>query len=142
MATARVRIFTPSFEMPFAGRPNLGAAHVVSKLGSAADAVTLEMRAGIIPVSRGGDTWTLCGQPPVSRQRDGSPRPANRRLLVFLCAPEGSASFLRRTHHAIQKVEPMTKRLLVGVILLSGGGMFACSGSGNGTIQGGGTGNR
>jgi len=71
MATARVRIFTPSFEMPFAGRPNLGAAHVVSKLGSAADAVTLEMRAGIIPVSRGGDTWTLCGQaarfPPARR---------------------------------------------------------------------------
>jgi trans-2,3-dihydro-3-hydroxyanthranilate isomerase len=34
MATARVRIFTPSFEMPFAGHPTLGTAYVVSKLGS------------------------------------------------------------------------------------------------------------
>ena len=28
-ATARVRIFTPTFEMPFAGHPTLGTAHVV-----------------------------------------------------------------------------------------------------------------
>ena len=28
-ATARVRIFTPAFEMPFAGHPTLGTAHVV-----------------------------------------------------------------------------------------------------------------
>ena len=68
VATARVRIFTPSFEMPFAGHPTLGTAHVVSKLGSAADAVTLEMKAGIIPVTREGDTWTLYVKPPVSRQ--------------------------------------------------------------------------
>jgi len=27
-ATARVRIFTPSYEMPFAGHPTLGTAHV------------------------------------------------------------------------------------------------------------------
>ncbi len=28
-ATARVRIFTPTFEMAFAGHPTLGTAHVV-----------------------------------------------------------------------------------------------------------------
>ena len=28
-ATRRVRIFTPAFEMPFAGHPTLGTAHVV-----------------------------------------------------------------------------------------------------------------
>ena len=28
-ADARVRIFTPTFEMPFAGHPTLGTAHVV-----------------------------------------------------------------------------------------------------------------
>src|SRR5262249_38279239 len=50
-ATARVRIFTPSFEMPFAGHPTLGAAHVVRSLRAAGDAVTLEMRAGTIPVT-------------------------------------------------------------------------------------------
>ncbi|TMG86079.1 MAG: PhzF family phenazine biosynthesis protein, partial [Betaproteobacteria bacterium] len=31
-ATARVRIFTPTFEMPFAGHPTLGTAHVVRAL--------------------------------------------------------------------------------------------------------------
>ena len=31
-ATARVRIFTPTFEMPFAGHPTLGTAHVVRVL--------------------------------------------------------------------------------------------------------------
>ncbi len=31
-ATARVRIFTPTFEMPFAGHPTLGTAHVVREL--------------------------------------------------------------------------------------------------------------
>src|SRR6202171_218645 len=54
-ATARVRIFTPTFEMPFAGHPTLGSAHVVRALTTSGDAVTLEMRAGIIPVSAHDD---------------------------------------------------------------------------------------
>ena len=36
-ATARVRIFTPTFEMPFAGHPTLGTAHVVRALMRAGD---------------------------------------------------------------------------------------------------------
>ena len=68
VATARVRIFTPSFELPFAGHPTLGAAHVVAELGSAADAVTLEMKAGVISVEREGDTWTLSAKSPTFRQ--------------------------------------------------------------------------
>jgi PhzF family phenazine biosynthesis protein len=68
VATARIRIFTPSFELPFAGHPTLGTAHVVAKLLSAPDAVTLEMKAGIIPVERQGDTWTLCARSPSSRE--------------------------------------------------------------------------
>jgi PhzF family phenazine biosynthesis protein len=58
-ATARVRIFTPTFEMPFAGHPTLGTAHVVRQLKSAGDRVTLEMQAGIIPVIANGNAWTL-----------------------------------------------------------------------------------
>src|SRR3954463_13602584 len=50
-ATARVRIFTPTFEMPFAGHPTLGTAHIVRALRNTGDRVTLEMRAGVIPVS-------------------------------------------------------------------------------------------
>src|SRR3981189_1949920 len=55
-ATARVRIFTPTFEMPFAGHPTLGSAHVVRMLrGGALDALTLETGAGVIPVTAAGD---------------------------------------------------------------------------------------
>src|SRR6202165_15751 len=49
-ATARVRIFTPSYEMPFAGHPTLGTAHVCRALGLGGDRLTLEMAAGVIPV--------------------------------------------------------------------------------------------
>jgi trans-2,3-dihydro-3-hydroxyanthranilate isomerase len=58
-ASARVRIFTPSFEMPFAGHPTLGAAHVVRQLTQAGDRIALEMQAGIIPVAAQGNQWEL-----------------------------------------------------------------------------------
>jgi PhzF family phenazine biosynthesis protein len=58
-ATARVRIYTPSYEMPFAGHPTLGTAHVVRDLLKTGDAITLDMKAGIIPVSARGDRWKL-----------------------------------------------------------------------------------
>src|SRR3954470_12016036 len=58
-ATARVRIFTPSYEMPFAGHPTLGTAHVVNAMRSGNGAVALEMKAGIIPVNAQGARWTL-----------------------------------------------------------------------------------
>jgi trans-2,3-dihydro-3-hydroxyanthranilate isomerase len=66
-AAARVRIFTPTFEMPFAGHPTLGTAHVVRDLLSAGDALTLEMRAGVIPVTAQGDVWTLQANAPKHR---------------------------------------------------------------------------
>jgi PhzF family phenazine biosynthesis protein len=67
VATARVRIFTPAFEMPFAGHPTLGTAHVVRALRPSGDAVTLEMGAGIIPVTARGDVWTLVAKAPRAR---------------------------------------------------------------------------
>jgi trans-2,3-dihydro-3-hydroxyanthranilate isomerase len=66
-ASARVRIFTPAFEMPFAGHPTLGTAHVVRALAGAGDAVTLEMLAGVIPVTAHGDVWTLSANAPKHR---------------------------------------------------------------------------
>lgn len=66
-ATARVRIFTPSYEMPFAGHPTLGTAHVVRALTGCGDAVALEMKAGVIPVGARGDRWTLQAVEPRSR---------------------------------------------------------------------------
>src|SRR5260221_13460252 len=66
-ATARVRIFTPTFEMPFAGHPTLGTAHVVRELTGAGDAVTLDLPAGVIPVDAAGDVWTLQANAPTHR---------------------------------------------------------------------------
>jgi trans-2,3-dihydro-3-hydroxyanthranilate isomerase len=66
-ATARVRIFTPTFEMPFAGHPTLGTAHVVRALSNAGSDVTLELEAGIIPVRADGDVWTLTANSPKHR---------------------------------------------------------------------------
>ena len=54
-ATAHVRIFTPTFEMPFAGHPTLGTAHVVRSMRGSGDTVMLEMRVGTIPVYEKGD---------------------------------------------------------------------------------------
>src|SRR5436853_5347779 len=67
-ATASVRIFTPTFEMPFAGHPTLGTAHIVREVKDAGDAVTLEMRAGVIPVAAAGDVWTLQANAPKWRE--------------------------------------------------------------------------
>jgi PhzF family phenazine biosynthesis protein len=71
-ATARVRIFTPSYEMPFAGHPTLGTAHVVRSLKGGGDAVTLEMKAGVIPVGAQGDRWTLEANAPRVREVEES----------------------------------------------------------------------
>jgi PhzF family phenazine biosynthesis protein len=66
-ASAGVRIFTPAAELPFAGHPTLGSAHVVRALGKAGDAVSLEMKAGVIPVTARGDDWTLEANQPRTR---------------------------------------------------------------------------
>jgi len=66
-ATARIRIFTTAFEMPFAGHPTLGSAHVVRVLTGAGDQLTLETHAGVIPVTAQGDEWTLEANAPQTR---------------------------------------------------------------------------
>jgi trans-2,3-dihydro-3-hydroxyanthranilate isomerase len=71
-ATARVRIFTPSYEMSFAGHPTLGSAFVCRALGLGGDALKLEMQAGLIPVRADGDRWTLQANPPTWREPDVS----------------------------------------------------------------------
>jgi trans-2,3-dihydro-3-hydroxyanthranilate isomerase len=59
-ADARVRIFTPGAELPFAGHPTLGSAWVLGEiLGK--DVVTIETGAGLVPVEldRDGETITF-----------------------------------------------------------------------------------
>jgi trans-2,3-dihydro-3-hydroxyanthranilate isomerase len=54
--TRRVRIFTPSRELPFAGHPNIGTAFVLAATGRLGEvdpstAVTFEEGAGVVPVA-------------------------------------------------------------------------------------------
>ncbi len=58
-ADARVRVFTPGFEMKFAGHPAIGTAQVVRDLRQTEDAVTLEFQAGVVPMTARGDAWTF-----------------------------------------------------------------------------------
>jgi trans-2,3-dihydro-3-hydroxyanthranilate isomerase len=53
--SAEVRIFTPKFEMPFAGHPNVGTAFVLAQLGNVygrtiGDTLLFEEKAGLVPV--------------------------------------------------------------------------------------------
>ncbi len=84
-ASAQVRIFTPTFEMPFAGHPTLGTAHVVRALTRSGDSVTLEMKAGVIPVDADGDVWTLKANAPKHR----APVASRAELAAMLSLAEG-----------------------------------------------------
>ena len=108
-ADIKVRIFTPAAELAFAGHPTLGSAHVARALGKSGDSVTLEMKAGVIPVTAQGDDWTLEANAPRARApaadnariagalgieaQDISDAPlwvdtGNEQLVVPLAAPE------------------------------------------------------
>jgi trans-2,3-dihydro-3-hydroxyanthranilate isomerase len=54
--TAEVRIFTPRYEMPFAGHPNVGTAFALARAGTSygravdSDRVVFEEKAGLVPI--------------------------------------------------------------------------------------------
>jgi PhzF family phenazine biosynthesis protein len=56
---ARIRIFTPALELPFAGHPTLAAAHTLLSEGIArideGETLRIETGAGVIPIERAGD---------------------------------------------------------------------------------------
>ena len=54
-ANARVRIFTPSYEMPFAGHPTLGTAHVVREVPTDVVRHEEESGDGVLVHRVGGD---------------------------------------------------------------------------------------
>ncbi len=86
-ATARVRIFTPAFEMPFAGHPALGTAQVIRALVGGGDRVVLELKAGLVEVTAIADRWTLrAPTPPTTREPEAGPD----RLAAMLGLPAGS----------------------------------------------------
>jgi trans-2,3-dihydro-3-hydroxyanthranilate isomerase len=48
--TAEVRIFTPKFELPFAGHPNVGTAFVIGRRRGSTDPLVFEEKAGLVPL--------------------------------------------------------------------------------------------
>ena len=65
VADYRLRIFTPSTELPFAGHPSVGAAAVLLGRGSiAAGPVVQECGAGLLPLEVGPDEVALTGGAP------------------------------------------------------------------------------
>ncbi len=66
-ADYRVRIFTTSVELPFAGHPTLGSAHaVLEAAGTGADRVVQECGAGLVEVRRTGGRLAFAA-PPLTR---------------------------------------------------------------------------
>ena len=90
VAHARVRIFTPTYEMPFAGHPTLGTAHVVRSIRNTGSAVRLELNVGVIPVTvqrdSQGDRWELRANAPTARR----PQAADAEIAAAL-GLDGSA---------------------------------------------------
>lgn len=100
----RVRIFTPTHEIPFAGHPTIGTAHVVIEAGvAAADGTTLvqECDAGLIPLRI---------------EREGGAR------TLFLRAPD--AQVVREGEEARTALAPLLRGLETGAVppaLVEGG---------------------
>ena len=73
--TAEVRIFTPRYEMSFAGHPNVGTAFALARAGTSygrvidGDSVTFEEKAGLVPISLLRDGTGVSGARLASPQR-------------------------------------------------------------------------
>lgn len=89
---ARVRIFSPGYEMDFAGHPTLGTAHVVRARASLSNAFTLELNVGPIDVRGEGDRWELRSAPGNTRACEATPEA----LAAMLSLPREAISGIPR----------------------------------------------
>jgi PhzF family phenazine biosynthesis protein len=89
-ADYRVRIFTPSGELPFAGHPTLGSARAWLEAGgqpTRADVVVQECEAGLVRVKRDGERLAFAA-PPVLRSGPLEPDAVARLTNALGLAPE------------------------------------------------------
>jgi trans-2,3-dihydro-3-hydroxyanthranilate isomerase len=90
--TAEVRIFTPRYEMPFAGHPNVGTAFALARAGTSygraieGERVLFEEKAGLVPISILKEGSSVTGARLASPQRltVGSEVPAE--LVASACS--------------------------------------------------------
>ena len=90
--TAQVRIFTPRYEMPFAGHPNVGTAFALARAGKSygrtieGDSVTFEEKAGLVPIAIMKEGATVTGARLASPQRLTVGAEVSLELIASACS--------------------------------------------------------
>lgn len=89
---ARLRIFTPAAELPFAGHPTVGAAFVLATTGTIGPderEIVFEENVGPVPVEieRAGGAVVRCTLTAARSPEHGPPPPATDRLAAMLSLP-------------------------------------------------------
>jgi trans-2,3-dihydro-3-hydroxyanthranilate isomerase len=89
--TAKVRIFTPGYEMPFAGHPTVGTAIAIARARNIAGDLTLELKAGVFPVrvSSAAGRWRAEFENPNLPAERGA-APSAEAIERALSLPEGA----------------------------------------------------
>lgn len=100
--TARVRIFTPGYEMPFAGHPTVGTAIAVAEARGIEGEVLFELNAGLFPVrvERKGDAISAEFRNPNAPAEHGA-APSAAQIEAALSLPSGSVD---RDEHRPRRV--------------------------------------
>ena len=81
-ANARLRIFTPAHELPFAGHPTLGTAAVLYRQQGLGECFGLQTEAGVIPIQHHDGLFTLQANP--ARERDAGLSMASAAAMLGL----------------------------------------------------------
>ncbi|MEZ5894900.1 MAG: PhzF family phenazine biosynthesis protein [Parvularculaceae bacterium] len=90
-SAAKIRIFTPGYEMPFAGHPTVGAAIAIASKRNLADAMELELNTGVFAIgldTRDGVSYAEFLNPNLPAIAGGAP--AAGALARALSLPAGS----------------------------------------------------
>lgn len=87
---ARVRIFTPGYEMPFAGHPTVGTAISIARARGKTGVLNLELNAGLFPVEvrLDGGAFARFTNPNLPAERGRAPDAAQIEAALML--PEGA----------------------------------------------------
>lgn len=93
--TAKVRIFCPTVELPFAGHPTIGCAILLAELANTGDfevEITLEERAGLVPVKVVRNGPDICAEfiaPVIPHPAEGSlPNPEEAAAALSISASD------------------------------------------------------
>jgi trans-2,3-dihydro-3-hydroxyanthranilate isomerase len=90
--TAEVRIFTPRYEMPFAGHPNVGTAFALARAGTSygravsSEKVVFEEKAGLVPIQILKEGTTIAGARLASPQKLALGAEVSIELIASACS--------------------------------------------------------